>query len=111
MKNSIKLLPLLAVFWGAPTVAADFVVTVNGIVCEFCSLGVRKKVSRLPFIDRSKYDDGVDVDPENQKVTIAVRDDAELDREALFEAIRSAGYNPIDVKALDEAGDADADLT
>lgn len=80
--------------------AADYVVDVNGIVCEFCSLGVTKKVAKLPFIDKTRYTNGVDVDIENQKVTIAVKDGAELDVDALFEAIESGGYNPIRVRAL-----------
>lgn len=105
VKNLISLLLLLAVMTAVPAVAEDYVVEVNGIVCEFCSLGVRKKVSRLPFIDRSKYDDGVEVDIENQMVTIAVTEGAKLDKTVLFKAIESAGYNPVELFLLTEGGD------
>ena len=77
--------------------AEDYVIHVNGIVCEFCSIGVTKKVSRLPFIDKSQYNKGVKVDVEHQRVTIAVLDGASLDQEALFKAIRSGGYEPVEI--------------
>ena len=84
--------------------AQDYVVDVNGIVCEFCSLGVAKKVGRLPFVDRSKYEKGVSVDAERQRVTLAVKENEALDVSALFAAIESAGYNPIEVFTLDDGG-------
>lgn len=59
-----------------------------------------KKVSKLPFIDRSKYDQGVSVAVENQRVTIAVKPDAALDQATLFAAIESGGYNPIEIFTL-----------
>ena len=84
--------------------ARDYVVDVNGIVCEFCALGVAKKVSKLSFVDHSKHEKGVSVDAEAQRVTLAVKQDSELDVDALFAAIESAGYNPIEIYALDGAG-------
>lgn len=96
---------LLLVSVSIQSEAADYVVDVNGIVCEFCSLGVTKKIAKLPFIDKSRYTNGVDVDIENQTVTVAVRDGAELDVDALFKAIESGGYNPVRVREL---GAADA---
>ena len=84
-----------AVLFSPPALAEDYVINVNGIVCEFCAYGVSKKVAKLDFIDRSKYDDGVDVAIENQMVTIAVKDGAVLDKDALYEAIRDAGYDPV----------------
>ena len=56
-----------------------------------------KKVSKLPFIDPSRHNKGVHVDIENQLVTIAVKADAEIDQVALFDAIVSGGYEPIEV--------------
>ena len=82
------------------TLAQDYVINVNGIVCEFCALGVTKKVSKLDFIDRTKFNKGVDVQVENQMVTIAVKPEATLDKEALFAAIESAGYNPVTIFEL-----------
>jgi hypothetical protein len=77
---------------------------VHGIVCSFCSVGVRKKLSKLPFIDKSKYKDGVLVEIESQKVTIAIKPGAKLDVNAAFESIKSGGYEPVNVMVADEHG-------
>jgi hypothetical protein len=102
-----KLITLALVIALTPTVvlAQDYVINVNGIVCEFCSLGVTKKVAKLPFIDRSKYNKGVHVEIENQMVTIAVKDGIELDKDALFAAIESGGYSPVEIFELTAEGE------
>ncbi len=73
----------------------ESVIIVHGIVCSFCSQGVIKKLSKLDFIDPSKYTKGVKVDIENQKVTIAIKPDMEPDFDAIFASIKSGGYEPI----------------
>ncbi len=88
-----------------PVLAEDYVVHVHGIVCSFCAKGVTKKVSKLPFIDRSKYKKGVKVEIEEQKVTIAVLPDQALDIDALYAAIVSGGYEPIGIFSIDENGE------
>ncbi|MCZ6852737.1 MAG: heavy metal-associated domain-containing protein [Gammaproteobacteria bacterium] len=88
-----------------PVLAQDYVVTVHGIVCSFCAQGVIKKVSKLPFVDRSMYTNGVKVEIEDQKVTVAVRDDSAIDTVSLFAAIESGGYDPIDVWTVSETGE------
>ncbi len=87
-----RLLALVIALISTPVFAGDYVVNVHGIVCSFCAQGVIKKVSKLPFVDRSKYTNGVKVEIEDQKVTIAVRDDLVLDTTSLFDAIKSGGY-------------------
>jgi copper chaperone CopZ len=99
--SSVLILALLA----GPVLADDYVVHVHGIVCSFCAKGVTKKVSKLPFIDRSKYNKGVKVEIEEQKVTIAVLPDQALDVEALYKAIVSGGYEPVGVFSIDENGE------
>lgn len=91
-------------FLSAPAFAQDYVVNVNGIVCSFCSLGVAKKVSKLSFIDTKKYKKGVKVDIENQMVTVAVRDDAKMDKGQLFKAIESGGYKPVTLWKISDDG-------
>lgn len=91
-----------------PAYAGDYVVQVNGIVCSFCSQGVTKKVSKLPFIDGSRYTNGVKVEIEHQKVTVAVRDNAAIDVDGLYEAIRSGGYDPVDVWKVLPSGELEA---
>lgn len=108
MNYRTKAIALLMALSFSPVMAQDYVIEVNGIVCEFCSLGVAKKVSKLPFIDHSKFDNGVQVDVKNQMVTIAVKPDAELDKEALFAAIESGGYNPVEIYVLTQDGERKA---
>ncbi len=108
MKYRFKALALLIALSFSPAMAQDYVVQVNGIVCEFCSLGVAKKVSKLPFIDQTRFDKGVQVNIENQMVTIAVKPDSKLDKEALFEAIESGGYNPVEIFELTPEGERKA---
>ncbi len=104
MNKLILALALLSALLATPVSAKDYVVQVNGIVCGFCSLGVSKKISKLPFIDHSKYEKGVSVEIENQMVTIAVQPDAILDKEALYAAIESGGYNPVEIFELTAEG-------
>lgn len=98
-------LALLIALTPTMVLAQDYVINVNGIVCEFCSLGVTKKVAKLPFIDRAKYNKGVYVEIENQMVTIAVKKGETLDKAALFAAIESGGYNPVEIFALSADGE------
>jgi copper chaperone CopZ len=96
---------LILALLSGPVLAGDYVVHVHGIVCSFCAKGVTKKVSKLPFIDRSKYNNGVKVEIEEQKVTIAVLPDQVLDVDVLYEAIVSGGYDPVGIFFVDETGE------
>lgn len=98
--STLALIAALLLSTPAPALAQDYVINVNGIVCEFCAFGVTKKVAKLPFIDNTRYDKGVLVEVENQMVTIAVKEDATLDKNALFAAIESGGYNPVTIWKL-----------
>ena len=108
MNTRIWILALCFALASTSVVAKDYVINVHGIVCEFCSLGVAKKVSKLPFIDATKYDKGVKVEIESQMVTIAVKDGAVLDKLALFEAIESGGYSPVEIFELSPDGELTA---
>jgi mercuric ion binding protein len=100
MFNKTIAIALLYALLSTPLLAQNYVVKVNGIVCEFCAYGVGKKIRKLPFIDPSQYDEGVRVDIENQRVFVAVREDALFDKSALFKAIESGGYDPIDIQEI-----------
>lgn len=102
-KTSLGVLFLLLL--SGPVLASDYVVEVHGLVCSFCAKGVTKKVSKLPFIDRSKYNNGVKVEIEDQKVTIAVLAGHVLDVDALYQAIVSGGYDPVAVFSVGERGE------
>ncbi|MCH8866157.1 MAG: heavy-metal-associated domain-containing protein [Proteobacteria bacterium] len=86
-------------------IADDYVVEVHGLVCSFCAQGVIKNVSKLPFIDQSRFTKGVKVEIEDQKVTISVKSGERPDIDGLFEAIRSGGYEPIEVWVVQSDGE------
>ncbi len=73
----------------------EAVIIVHGIVCSFCSQGVTKKLSKLPYIDPSKYTKGVKVEISDQKVTIAIKPDMDADFDEIFSEIKSGGYEPV----------------
>lgn len=88
-----------------PVNANEAVFEVHGIVCSFCSKGVENKLSRLPFIDPSKYKEGVLVEIESQRVTVLIKPGQALDSAAAFKAIRSGGYEPIRVHIGSASGE------
>ena len=94
-----------------PAYASDYVIHVHGIVCSFCAQGVTKNISKLSFIDKSKYTKGVKVEIEDQKVTIAVKPERNIDVPALFEAIKSGGYDPVDIWTVTSSGELDQQLS
>ena len=73
----------------------EVIFRVHGIVCSFCSVGVRKKLSKLSFIDKSKYNNGIHVLIEKQLVIAAVKPDSYPDIMSAYQAIKSGGYNPV----------------
>ena len=81
---------------------SESVIIVHGIVCSFCSQGVTKKLSKLDFIDPSKYTKGVKVEISDQRVTIAIKSGMEPDFDTIFASIKSGGYEP--VKAYTDDG-------
>ena len=82
----------------------EAIIMVHGIVCSFCAQGVQRKLSKLPFIDTSKYSDGVKVEIEQQRVTIALKPTETLDVQQVFSAIKSGGYEPIKAFVSDNKG-------
>ena len=82
----------------------EAVIIVHGIVCSFCSQGVTRNLSKLPFIDKSKYTKGVKVEIENQKVTIAIKPDGKLDLAQVFKSILKGGYEQVEAYVSDADG-------
>ncbi len=82
----------------------EAIIIVHGIVCSFCSQGVTRNLSKLPFIDKSKYTKGVKVEIENQKVTIAIKPDGTLDLAQVFKSILKGGYEPVEAYVSDADG-------
>ena len=77
------------------------VIYAKGLCCPSCAIGVRKKVSQLDFVDRDRFNKGVDLDPKFQLVSIAMKNGRSADYEAITQAIQSAGYDPVRAYHLD----------
>ena len=56
----------------------EAVIQVNGIVCSFCAHGVQKALGKLGILDATKYQKGVFVDVDEQRVVLALEDDAAI---------------------------------
>ena len=69
----------------------------RGLCCPSCAIGVRTTVSRLDFVDRSKPNRGVELDPKHQLVEIALRQGKSIEQGKLWQAIVDAGYDPITI--------------
>ena len=67
----------------------------KGLCCPSCAIGIRKMISRLPFVDTTQANSGVELDAEHQLVTIAIKSNSKPDLQALADAIDEAGYEPV----------------
>ena len=78
-------------------------VYVKGLVCPSCAIGVRKNLSKMKGVDKKRFKDGIDMNPETQLVTIALKDGAELDNKDLIERVVDAGYVAVEEYRLHES--------
>ena len=77
-------------------------VYVKGLVCPSCAIGVRKNLSKMKGVDKKRFKDGIDMNPETQLVAIALKDGAELDNKDLIERVVDAGYFAVEEYKLHE---------
>ena len=82
----------------------EVMVQVNGVVCSFCAQGIRKKLSNLNFINKTKYKDGVKMDIKNQRLFIALDPKQKVNMKAVYTAISTGGYEPIKTYLSDLKG-------
>lgn len=66
----------------------------KGLCCPSCAIGVRKMISKLDFVDRRRFNKGVELDTKTQLVTVAINTDSQADFDSLSKAIDKAGYDP-----------------
>lgn len=72
----------------------------KGLCCPSCGIGVRKRISKLDFVDLSRFNKGVDLDTKMQLVTVGVADGKKADLKPLSQAVWSAGYDPVRIYTL-----------
>ena len=69
---------------------------VKGLVCPSCAIGIRVKVSKLPFVDITRYKRGVDMDVKSQLLTIALLPNVKTDTRNIEKAVSNAGYEVLE---------------
>jgi hypothetical protein len=71
------------------------VIQVNGIVCSFCAYGAEKALSKLDCLDKAEFGNGVLVDIDTHRITLALRPGEKIPLREIYQRIRKAGYDPI----------------
>ncbi|SVD93571.1 uncharacterized protein METZ01_LOCUS446425 [marine metagenome] len=73
---------------------------VKGLVCAFCAQGLRKKVSKLDFVDTKKPRKGVTVDEKNGYMVVVLKSGKTPVWKDLFVAVEKAGFEATEGEAL-----------
>ncbi len=71
------------------------VVQVNGVVCSFCAYGAEKALSKLDCLDKAEFGDGVLIDIDTHRITLAMRPGERIPFREIYQRIKKAGYDPI----------------
>ena len=72
----------------------------QGLCCQSCGIGVRKKVGKLDFVDVFRFNTGVELHVQTQLATIAIKKGKKARSKALSQAIDDAGYAPVNLYKL-----------
>ena len=78
-------------------------VYVKGLVCPSCAIGIRKNLSKMKGVDKKRFKDGIDMNPETQLVSIALKDGVQLNSKDLIERVVDAGYVAVEEYRLHES--------
>ena len=70
----------------------DLVLQVKGLVCSFCAHGLQKGLSKLKFVDKTKYTKGVYADITHQFVKVGLKKNEEPNIDKALDVIADAGY-------------------
>jgi copper chaperone CopZ len=76
---------------------------VKGLVCPSCAIGIRKNLTKMKGVDKKRFKDGIDMNPETQLVSIALKDGAKLNSKDLIERVVDAGYVAVEEYRLHES--------
>lgn len=79
-------------------IAADAVVSVNGLVCDFCAQAIQKSFARHAEVN------AVQVDLSAKLVSIDFKPNANLDDAAIRRIITNAGYTVVSIRRTGGAG-------
>ena len=78
-------------------------VYVKGLVCPSCAIGIRKNLTKMKGVDKKRFKDGIDMNPETQLVSIALKDGAKLNSKDLIERVVDAGYVAVEEYRLHDS--------
>ena len=78
-------------------------VYVKGLVCPSCAIGIRKNLTKMKGVDKKRFKDGIDMNPETKLVSIALKDGAKLNSKDLIERVVDAGYVAVEEYRLHES--------
>ena len=103
MKNQITLL-IIGLFLSNSILAKEkpgpvqvksdeLVIQVDGIVCSFCANGMENNLSKLKFIDKSRFGDGILININTHRTTLALTKDKQPDLPSIYQAIAKGGYD------------------
>jgi len=73
----------------------------KGLCCPSCGIGIRKKISKLSFVDKSRFNKGVELDASTQIVSIAVKRGERANAQEVAKSIQKAGYDPVHFYQVD----------
>lgn len=73
------------------------VVQVNGVVCSFCAYGAEKALSKLDCLDKAEFGNGVLIDINTHRITLALRPGEKIPLREIYQRIKKAGYDPITI--------------
>ena len=71
----------------------ELVIQVDGIVCSFCANGMENNLSKLKFIDSSRFGDGILININTHRTTLALSKDKQPDLSGIYQAITKGGYD------------------
>ncbi len=92
----MKIWVMLGLFWSLTVSAVEVVeIDINGMSCGFCVDAVRRKLSRLPDVEKAR------VSLKSKKVRIRARSDR-LDLQRVRKTILDAGFTPSNIRRVDE---------
>ena len=96
MKKMLALTAVIALFaFSAPAMAAHggkhILVTVNGLVCDFCAQSMKKVLGKQDAVS------AVDVNLTSKIITIDLKQTGDLSDETLTKAVTDAGYEVVKI--------------
>ncbi len=67
---------------------------INGAVCPYCAYGMQKSLRKQKFVDKKQASKGIEVDVDNQMITLYIKDGFDMDLNDVYKAIKKGGYEP-----------------